>query len=59
MSCTAPDVAGRKTYLFAFIDDHSRLITGFRWGLSEDTLHLAEALKRAVAAGASRPAVCR
>ena len=44
-----PHVAGRKTYLFAFIDDHSRLITGFRWGFSEDSLHLAEALKRAVA----------
>jgi len=44
-----PVVAGRKTYLFAFIDDHSRLITGFRWGFSEDSLHLAEALKRAIA----------
>ena len=44
-----PHVAGRKTYLFAFIDDHSRLIAGFRWGFSEDSLHLAEALKRAVA----------
>jgi len=31
------------------IDDHSRLIAGFRWGLSEDSLHLAEALKRAIA----------
>ena len=44
-----PAVTGRKTYLFAFIDDHSRLITGFRWGFSEDSLHLAEALKRAIA----------
>ena len=44
-----PVVAGRKAYLFAFIDDHSRLITGFRWGHSEDSLHLAEALKRAIA----------
>jgi transposase InsO family protein len=44
-----PAVTGRKSYLFAFIDDHSRLITGFRWGFSEDSLHLAEALKRAVA----------
>jgi putative transposase len=44
-----PVVAGRKTYLFAFIDDHSRLITGYRWGLSEDSLHLAAALKRAIA----------
>jgi putative transposase len=44
-----PAVAGRKTYLFAFIDDHSRLIAGFRRGLSEDSLHLAGALKRAIA----------
>ncbi|HCU91961.1 MAG TPA: transposase [Actinobacteria bacterium] len=44
-----PPVAGQKTYLFAFIDDHSRLVTGFRWGFSEDSLHLAEALKRAIA----------
>jgi putative transposase len=43
-----PVVAGRKTYLFAFIDDHSRLITGCRWGYSEDSLHLAEALRRAI-----------
>jgi putative transposase len=44
-----PHVSGRKTFLFAFIDDHSRLIAGFRWGFSEDSLHLAEALKRAIA----------
>jgi len=44
-----PVAAGRKAYLFAFIDDHSRLVTGFRWGHSEDSLHLAEALKRAIA----------
>ena len=25
------------------------VITGFRWGFSEDSLHLAEALKRAIA----------
>jgi putative transposase len=40
-----PVVAGKKTYLFAFIDDHSRLLTGYRWGHSEDTLHLAAALR--------------
>jgi putative transposase len=44
-----PPVTGRKSYLFAFIDDHSRLVTGYRWGFSEDSLHLAEALKRAIA----------
>jgi transposase InsO family protein len=32
------------------IDDHSRFVTGHRWGWSEDSLHLAAAFKRAVAA---------
>jgi len=40
-----PVVAGAKTYLFAFIDDHSRLLTGYRWGLAEDTLRLEAALR--------------
>jgi putative transposase len=44
-----PVVARRKTYLFAFIDDHSRLLTGCRWGYSEDSLHLAAALRQAIA----------
>ena len=43
-------VAGRKTYLFAFIDDHSRAITGYRWGLSEDTVRLEAALRNGLAA---------
>jgi putative transposase len=38
-------VGGRKTYLFAFIDDHSRLIVGHRWGFAEDTVRLAAALR--------------
>lgn len=38
-------LAGRKPVLFAFIDDHSRLIPGWRWGLSEDTLRLEVALR--------------
>jgi putative transposase len=29
-----PTIAGRKTYLFCFIDDHSRALVGYRWGLS-------------------------
>ena len=33
-----PKVAGAKVYLFAFIDDWSRTICGWRWGLAEDTL---------------------
>jgi putative transposase len=40
-----PVVAGAKTYLFAFIDDMSRLLPGYRWGLAEDTLRLEAALR--------------
>ena len=40
-----PVIAGRKTYLFAFIDDHSRALVGYRWGLSEDTVRLEAALR--------------
>jgi putative transposase len=28
-------IAARKTYLFAFLDDHSRLLPGYRWGYAE------------------------
>ena len=45
-----PLIGGRKTYLVAFLDDHSRFVTGYRRGWSEDSLHLAAAFKRAVAA---------
>ena len=45
--CTARAIAGRKTYLFAFIDDHSRALVGYRWGLSEDTVRLEAALRAA------------
>lgn len=45
-----PVVAGRKTYLMAFVDDHSRALTGYRWGHSEDALHLAAALRAGLAA---------
>ena len=55
-----PDVAGRKTYLFAFIDDHSRALVGYRWGLSEDTVRLEAALRSALAArGVPRPLLRR
>jgi putative transposase len=45
-----PRVGDRKTYLFAFLDDHSRLATGYRFGFSEDTVRLAAALRPALAA---------
>jgi putative transposase len=44
-----PRVGGRKTYLFAFIDDHSRAVPGHRWGFAEDTVRLAAALRPALA----------
>lgn len=44
-----PKVEGRKTYLFAFIDDHSRALVGYRWGHSEDTVRLEAALRAALA----------
>ncbi|MFG1955909.1 helix-turn-helix domain-containing protein [Micromonospora sp. NPDC048830] len=36
-----PHVGGRKTYLFAFLDDHSRLLVGHRFGYAEDTVRRA------------------
>jgi putative transposase len=45
-----PRAGGRKTYLFAFVDDHSRAVMGHRWGFAEDTVRLAAALRPALAA---------
>jgi transposase InsO family protein len=45
-----PRVGGRKTYLFAVLDDHSRLCVGYRFGFAEDTVRLAAALQPALAA---------
>ena len=40
-----PTVQGRKAILFAFLDDHSRLVTGYRWARREDTVRLEAALR--------------
>ena len=45
-----PQVAGRKAYLFAFLDDHSRAVMAARWGYFEDAVRLAAALRPALAA---------
>lgn len=45
-----PIVAGRKVYLLAFIDDHSRLLVGYRWCHAEDTVRLEAALRAGLAA---------
>lgn len=44
-----PVVAGRKVYLLAFIDDHSRLLVGYRWCHAEDTVRLEAALRAGLA----------
>ncbi len=44
-----PAIAGRKAYLFAFIDDHSRAVMGARWAFHEDVVRLAAALRPALA----------
>ena len=44
-----PAVAGRKSYLLAFVDDYSRLLPAFRWGHGEDVVHLEGALRAGVA----------
>jgi putative transposase len=44
-----PTVEGHKAYLFAFVDDHSRAIPGYRWGHSEDTVRLEAALRHGLA----------
>ena len=45
-----PVIGGRKSYLFCFIDDHSRAVMGARWALHEDVVRLAAALRPALAA---------
>jgi transposase InsO family protein len=44
-----PVVEAHKAYLFAFLDDHSRAIPGYRWGHSEDTVRLESALRHGLA----------
>ena len=44
-----PTVGGRKAILFAFLDDHSRLFTGYRWARREDTVRLEAALRTGIA----------
>jgi len=45
-----PTVRGRKAMLLAFLDDHSRLVTGYRWTRREDTVRLEAALRNGLAA---------
>jgi len=41
-----PIIGRHKAILFAFLNDHSRLLTGYRWVTAEDTLRAEAALRR-------------
>jgi putative transposase len=43
-----PVIAGGKSYLFAFIDDHSRAIMGARWAYHDDVVRMAAAFRPAL-----------
>jgi putative transposase len=48
-----PKLAGataRRAVLLAFIDDHSRLLVGWRWGIGEDVFRLEAALRSGLTA---------
>ena len=56
--------AARRAVLLAFIDDHSRLLVGWRWGTGEDVFRLEAALRSGLMARgvpdaiSGRPRVC-
>ena len=43
-----PRIGGRKTFLFAFLDDHSRMVTAARWAYAEDAIRLSAVLRPAL-----------
>jgi putative transposase len=45
-----PVVGGAKSYLFAFLDDHSRDVTGARWAHHDDVVRMAAAFRPALQA---------
>jgi putative transposase len=45
-----PIIGRHKAILFAFVDDHSRLFTGYRWVTAEDTVRAEAALRAGLAA---------
>ena len=50
-----PQIAGRKAYLFCFLDDHSRAVMAARWGYFEDSVRLAAAALRPALAARGVP----
>ena len=45
-----PMIDGHRAILFCFIDDHSRLLVGYRWAAREDVLNASRALRAGIAA---------
>jgi putative transposase len=45
-----PLIDDRRAILFCFIDDHSRLLVGYRWAAREDVLNASRALRAGLAA---------
>lgn len=45
-----PLIDGRRTFRFCFLDDHSRLLVGYRWAAREDVLNASRALRAGIAA---------
>lgn len=44
-----PRIESKAAILFAFLDDHSRAVTGYRWVRAEDTLRAEAALRWGIA----------
>jgi len=44
-----PLIDGRRTFLFCFLDDHSRVLVGYRWAEREDVLNASRALRAGIA----------
>jgi len=45
-----PLIDGRRTFLFCFLDDHSRLLVGYRWAAREEVLNASRALRAGMTA---------
>ena len=43
-----PVIGGGKSYLFAFLDDHSRAVMGARWAYHDDVVRMAAAFRPAL-----------
>jgi putative transposase len=52
-----PVIDGRRSFLFCFLDDHSRVFCGYRWASREDVLNASRALRAGIAARGTPGAV--